>query len=136
MYHLLHVVIPNVCEESPTRQRFFLPAVVRMTFTKAHSPYWLVLLPRNPCGATLPQNLSITKLCFVIPNVCEESTTRPRFFLPAVVRMTFTKVHSPIILTPPLSAELTILARFASSQPVRCDIAALRTTIAAKLTDN
>lgn len=59
-----------------------------------------------------------------ISNVCEASPTRPRFFLPAVVRMTFTKAHSPI------------LARFASSQPVRCDIAALRTTIAAKLTDN
>lgn len=46
----------------------------------------------------------------VIPNVCEESPTRPGFFLPAVVRMTFTKAHSPIILTPPLSAELTMLA--------------------------
>lgn len=45
-----------------------------------------------------------------ISNVCEESPTRPRFFLPAVVGMTFTKVHSPIILTPPLSAELTMLA--------------------------
>ena len=45
-----------------------------------------------------------------ISNVCEESPTRPGFFLLAVVRMTFTKVHSPIILTPPLSAELTILA--------------------------
>lgn len=71
-----------------------------------------------------------------ISNVCEESPTRPGFFLLAVVRMTPTLPHSPIILTPPLSAELTILARFASSQPVRCDIAALRTTIAAKLTDN
>lgn len=59
-----------------------------------------------------------------ISNVCEASPTRPGFFLPTVVRMTFTKAHSPI------------LARFASSQPVRCDIAALRTTIAAKLTDN
>ena len=47
-----------------------------------------------------------------ISNVCEASPTRPGFVLPAVVRMTFTKVHSPI------------LACFASSQPVRCDIAA------------
>ena len=71
-----------------------------------------------------------------ISNVCEESPARQGFFLPAVGRMTFTKAHSPIILTPPLSAELTILARFVSSQPVRCDIAALRTTFAAKLADN
>lgn len=33
MYRFKHVVISNVCEESPTRPRFFLPAVVRMTFT-------------------------------------------------------------------------------------------------------
>lgn len=33
MYRFKHVAISNVCEESPTRPRFFLPAVVRMTFT-------------------------------------------------------------------------------------------------------
>ncbi len=53
MYRFKHVAISNVCEESPTRPEFFLPAVVRMTFTKVHSPI-ILLSSHHPCLQSLP----------------------------------------------------------------------------------
>ena len=116
-------VIPNVCEESTQAPPRYFTAfsmtrrllLARFAFSCTAGHHF------QRCYLRLSQqSLPITKLCFVIPNVCEESTQAP-----------------PRYFTAFSMTRRLLLARFAFFVHRRASLSAmLPATFTAKLADN